>query len=113
MLLQPMVENAVNHGLFHKKENGTVLIEFKQLEKDTFKVTVKDDGIGIHKSKAIFKASSRNYQSNSSAVLHERLELLNKGKEWSINYTIKDVSETENNATGTIVTLILTQNQQK
>jgi hypothetical protein len=113
MLLQPMVENAVNHGLFHKKENGTVLIEFKQLEKDTFKVTVKDDGIGIHKSKAIFKASSRNYQSNSSAVLHERLELLNKGKEWSINYTIKDISETEKNATGTIVTLILTQNQQK
>jgi Putative regulator of cell autolysis len=26
MILQPIVENAVNHGLFHKKKNGTVTI---------------------------------------------------------------------------------------
>ena len=99
MLLQPIVENAVNHGLFHKKENGTVEVLFKQLKEDSFKVTIKDDGIGINKAKSIFKASSKNYQSNSSNVL----------KEWQVDYKIEDISEIEKDKTGTIVTLIFTQ----
>jgi len=109
MLLQPIVENAVNHGLFHKKENGTVEVLFKQLKEDSFKVTIKDDGIGINKAKSIFKASSKNYQSNSSNVLRERLDLLNKNKEWQVDYKIEDISEIEKDKTGTIVTLIFTQ----
>lgn len=110
MLLQPIVENAVNHGLFHKKESGTVEVLFKQLNENTYEVTVKDDGIGINKSKSIYNVSSKNYQSNSSKVLYERLELLNKSKEWTIEYKIEDISDIEVNKTGTIVTLIFKQN---
>jgi len=109
MLLQPIVENAVNHGLFHKKGNGKVCIEFKQLSDAKFQVILKDDGIGINKAKALFKASSKNYQSNSSNVLRERLDLLNQSKEWHIDYKIKDISETKKDKTGTMVTLIFTQ----
>ncbi|RFN58796.1 sensor histidine kinase [Marixanthomonas ophiurae] len=110
MLLQPIVENAVNHGLFHKKDNGTVKILFKQLKEDTYQVTIKDDGIGINKAKSVYKASSKNYQSNSSKVLYERLDLLNKSKEWTIKYEIQDLSDIDMHAKGTIVSLIFKQN---
>ncbi|MEE9408586.1 MAG: ATP-binding protein [Polaribacter sp.] len=108
MMLQPIVENAVNHGLFHKKENGLVRITFNQINEDSFKVIVEDDGIGIKKAKEMYKNSSKNYQSRSSAVLEERLELLQQSNDWEIEYTIEDASEISN-ATGTRVTLIFNQ----
>lgn len=50
LLLQPLVENAIVHGIFKRPEGGRIktgLIEHK----DYFKVYVYDTGIGIPKSK--------------------------------------------------------------
>ena len=50
LLLQPLVENAVVHGIFKRPEGGRIkagLIEHK----DHFKIYVYDTGIGIPKSK--------------------------------------------------------------
>ncbi len=112
MLLQPIVENAVNHGIFHKKENGTIYVTFKYINENTFEITIEDNGIGINKSKALFKASSKNYQSNSSKVLQERLDLLNLSKEWTIAYTSIDKSEKDSTKTGTLITLLFKQHFQ-
>lgn len=109
MLLQPIVENAVNHGIFHKKENGNISVQFKYIDELTYKVSIEDDGIGIQKSKALFKASSKNYQSNSSKVLQERLDLLNQSKDWKISYEVLDKSDDDNTKSGTIVTIIFKQ----
>ena len=113
MILQPIVENAVNHGLFHKKENGTVVIHFSYIDVNKFQVIIEDDGIGIKRAKEIYSSSSKNYQSRSSEVLQERLELLKQSDDWDITFDIQDISDlpesqsTKN--TGTIVTLIYTQ----
>lgn len=110
MILQPLVENSVNHGLFHKKENGTVTVHFKHVNEMKFQCIIEDDGIGINKSKAIYNKSSKNYQSHSSEVLQERLELLKASNDWDIEYKIIDLSETASgNQSGTRV--ILTFNQ--
>ncbi len=108
MILQPIVENAVNHGLFHKQGKGTVTIAFIYLDDIIFKVTIKDDGIGIKKAKEIFKNSSKNYQSRSSDVLKERLALLRQSNDWDIRYQIEDLS-VSNVTSGTLVTLIFKQ----
>ena len=107
-MLQPIVENAVNHGLFHKKENGLVTVVFKKIKENSFKVIVEDNGIGIIKSKEMFKDSSRNYQSKSTDVLEERLGILQQSNNWKIDYKIQDLSEV-NTANGTRVTLIFNQ----
>ena len=112
MILQPIVENAVNHGIFHKNDNGLVTINFSYISENNFQVVIADDGIGINKSKDIFKSSSKNYQSNSSQVLQERLELLNQSNEWEIVYSIKDALEINQLETGTIVTLQFKQKEQ-
>jgi two-component sensor histidine kinase len=104
MILQPIVENAVNHGLFHKKENGKITISFMKIDENSYQVQIIDDGIGIKKTKEIYKNSSKNYRSNSSEVLKERLLLLEQSKMWKINYAITDLSEKENKE-GTLVSI--------
>ena len=109
MLLQPIVENAVNHGLFHKQKPGKIEIKFNHIDELSFQVTIKDDGIGINKAKKIQRTSSKNYQSRSSQVLQERLELFKQSKEWHIDYKIEDLSENNTNETGTLVSLVFKQ----
>ncbi len=44
--LQPVVENAVRHGVTKKIGGGTIKIYVREME-DCYKITVKDDGIGF------------------------------------------------------------------
>lgn len=46
MSLQPVVENAVRHGLLPKKGDGTVSIEARRKD-SILEVTVMDDGVGM------------------------------------------------------------------
>lgn len=104
MILQPIIENSINHGLFHKPGPGKVLVHFKYIDNSSFTILIEDDGVGLKKAGEIHKSSSKNYESKSSAVLMDRLELLNKSKEWNITYKIQDLSEL--NKQGTLVTIL-------
>ncbi|MEG0832771.1 MAG: histidine kinase [Oscillospiraceae bacterium] len=44
--VQPLVENAIKHGIEKKQNGGTVRISVGD-EKDFYKVTVEDDGVGF------------------------------------------------------------------
>lgn len=46
LLLQPLVENAVVHGLRVKEEGGTVTVYTKQIANGRVLVGVRDDGVG-------------------------------------------------------------------
>ena len=46
MLLQPLVENSIKHGLSSKVEGGTIRIR-AQRGKSTLHLLVEDDGVGI------------------------------------------------------------------
>jgi len=48
LILQPIVENAVKHGILEKVEGGTVLIKAVDLKWAT-ELIVKDDGVGMSK----------------------------------------------------------------
>lgn len=49
--LQPLVENAIFHGIEPKGTNGTITIHIRQ-ENDSICIDVIDDGIGMSKEKA-------------------------------------------------------------
>ena len=52
MILQPVVENAIKHGLMRLESGGTVLI--RSYETPThFCVEVKDDGVGFDTSRPV------------------------------------------------------------
>ena len=106
MILQPIVENSINHGLFHKTENGLVTIKFIFVDKSQFQVTVEDNGIGINNSTII--NLNKDEPMRSTSVLLERLELLRQSKEWDIQYQAIDISSFSDK-TGTLIKLTFNQ----
>ena len=55
-VLQPLVENAIKHGLTPKKEGGTMILRTQQ-QGDRILVTVEDDGVGFSPEDAVKKES--------------------------------------------------------
>ncbi len=53
MLLQPLVENSVKHGLASLIEGGSITIRIKK-ETDKLRFEISDTGVGVHDKKAIF-----------------------------------------------------------
>ena len=52
LTVQPLVENAVKHGVGMKEDGGTVTIATRE-EDDCYKVVITDDGVGFDTSKPI------------------------------------------------------------
>jgi len=50
MLLQPLVENSIRHGLSSKVDGGTIRVR-SRLEGSRLHITVEDDGVGIPEAK--------------------------------------------------------------
>ncbi len=50
MILQPIIENSIKHGLANKIEGGTVRLS-TWLERNRLFICVEDDGLGIEESK--------------------------------------------------------------
>ncbi|WP_046756315.1 sensor histidine kinase [Kordia jejudonensis] len=53
MLLQPLVENAVNHGIASKIEPSTLIIKIEK-QQERLNISIEDTGIGIADKKNIF-----------------------------------------------------------
>lgn len=101
MLLQPLVENAVNHGIFHKKGSGTIKVQFRALKDDGFQVSVIDDGIGLTAAKELFKKTTKTIENRSTTVLQDRLKLLEYNGKWHIEHRVEELQ----NPVGTAVHL--------
>ena len=74
MVLQPLIENSIKHGLAAKLEGGTIWLRAKLIEADRLLLVVEDDGEGIPEEKMedLFGSSSGIGVSN----VKERLEVL-------------------------------------
>lgn len=109
MILQPIVENAINHGLFHKHKQGNLSLKFNLMSPNSFQVVITDDGIGIKASKNLKKNLTDKQNSHSSLVLEERIHFLNQSSNFTVDYSITDLSSKNINETGTRVVLTFNQ----
>lgn len=105
LLLQPIVENAINHGLFHKEEKGHLRIEFKAgSSKSEIICIVEDDGIGRKKAKLLKEDSSIKEVSYGDDLIKDLVSIFNKYEKMHILVKYTDKEEP---LTGTIVELII------
>jgi len=51
LILQPLVENALRHGIMPKEEGGEIVIG-AYAEKGAVRIVVKDDGVGMEQAEA-------------------------------------------------------------
>ncbi len=109
MILQPYVENALWHGLNHKKEKKTLEIELNKTGK-IISCTIKDNGIG-RKASALMKAERINYhQSAGMSKTAQRIELINQADGTHSYVTVKDLYDQQGNSAGTEVLVIFELN---
>jgi LytS/YehU family sensor histidine kinase len=106
LLLQPYVENAIWHGLLHKKTQGSLLISIKD-KGSMLECVIEDDGIG--RQQAELNKQQRNAGSNSMGgeISLRRLNLLNNlyGTKFSLTY--KDKINPDGTSAGTRVELLI------
>lgn len=73
LMLQPLVENAVGHGISKKIGGGTVFVSSKQTSAGTY-FEIKDDGIGIEPEKLeMILSDDRSGMSVGLLNIHQRL----------------------------------------
>lgn len=88
LILQPLVENAIYHGIKYKEGKGTVLIEGDYSETEVI-LKVTDDGIGMDETQLskIFEKKEPTIRKSGVGVLnvHERLQLY-YGKNYGLTF---------------------------
>lgn len=107
MLIQPYVENALKHGLLHRKSHRVLKIDFCiNTSSKTVECIIKDNGIGREKAKAYKARSKKNHKPFATKATEDRLALLNYGKEKQIGVTITDLVKNKE-AIGTQVNIVI------
>jgi LytS/YehU family sensor histidine kinase len=108
MLIQPLVENAIWHGLRHKAGNKKLLIRFYKKASQLL-CEINDNGTGIIQSRQNKQALHPIHRSLGITNVHERLAVLNEKYGMKCSLSIVDKSELEEiKESGTLATLQLT-----
>lgn len=97
MLLQPTIENAINHGLFEKTGDRRIRVTLRLIN-NTLICTVEDNGIGRKASKQVQLKKKRTGTGKGLKLIHDRLQMLPGS---SLN--IIDLTDASGRATGTRV----------
>jgi ligand-binding sensor domain-containing protein len=103
MLIQPYVENAIKHGLLHKKQDRKLDIAFLQ-QGTKLKIKIEDNGVGRVRAASI-NQERRKYTSFSTKANQKRLDLLNNELGGELSVEVIDKYDGQNQPTGTIVWL--------
>ena len=101
MLIQPFIENAIEHAFVNQKEERKIEMHLKYLEGELICI-IKDNGIGINSQK---KNNSNDKKSLATTITSERLKILSKDLKMKGSVSIEDRSQYKEK--GTNVTLII------
>ena len=104
MIIQTFAENAIKHGLMHKKGKGQLLINIEQ-DNDKLKITVEDNGIGREKAAKLSKGST----GKGMQIIGQIFEMYNKLFDYEINMQIVDLKDKNGKASGTRVVITISK----
>jgi ligand-binding sensor domain-containing protein/anti-sigma regulatory factor (Ser/Thr protein kinase) len=106
LITQPLVENAIWHGL--RSKDGEKILSITCKEKDgTICITIEDNGIGRDKSAEIKTKNLGNfeYASRGTTMMQQRLQVLSQQLNADIQLVTLDKKDEQGNACGTKVIL--------
>ena len=76
MMIQPVVENSILHGIRHKEGEGMIRISFTVSEETCDLIcTVEDNGIGRERSMELYRLQGKSYSSMGSQIIKRRADL--------------------------------------
>ncbi|HLG40715.1 MAG TPA: histidine kinase, partial [Chitinophagaceae bacterium] len=104
MMIQPLVENAIWHGLMPGEADKRIRIKFTEFEN---KITciIEDNGIGIRQSEKLKEKNRSTHQSVGLENLKKRIKIMNEKYDMGCILKITDLGEVEKDGNGTRVVL--------
>ncbi len=102
LLLHPYVENAIWHGLMHKKEGGNIKIDIAQPSEHLLHIEITDNGVGRELAAAYKSKSATRQKSFGLKMTSERIDIINQLYEMKADVKITDLKDAKNNAAGII-----------
>lgn len=106
LLLQPFIENAIWHGLMHKRERGVLTITLR-VEGPLLTCIIQDNGIGRKQAAALKSKSVEKHKSMGLQITAARMALLSGVGESEHFFRIEDLYDEEGKAAGTQVILTI------
>lgn len=106
MLVQPFIENAIEHGIRHKKMPGRIDVRFFLQDKKIL-CEVEDDGVGREKAWEAEAKERTGHKSLATDIIRDRIKNLNKKFKQKIQLEIIDIISESKEVTGTKVLLDL------
>ncbi len=107
MTLQPLVENAIWHGVMHKASGGG-LVQVKVTQTDTHIIcSVTDNGIGRAQSRLMKGKHLSKHQSFGIRMIEDRFMLVNQEFNQQVSMHVTDLKDHENKPLGTQVEIHL------
>ncbi len=106
-LIQPYVENALKHGLIHKKGKKRLEINISQTE--FLKIEIIDNGVGRKEASRLIE---KDYESFSTKANKDRIDLINIYEKYKIDITTHDLYDINKNAIGTKVEILIPINDE-
>jgi len=104
MMIQPLVENAIWHGLMQWEGDKKITIAFTRVH-NTIMCTVEDNGIGIRQSLKMKEKNKPLHQSVGLENLQKRMKIMNEKYDTDFRLEITDLEETGEGRNGTRVVL--------
>ncbi|MCR9099966.1 MAG: histidine kinase [bacterium] len=103
MLLQPFVENAINHGLFHKMAEGRLSLNIAKDKNQALICTLEDNGVGRAAAKGIQQKAGKAYRSRAMQITNERLHALRVIEGYDVSIKVTDLENEDGSSAGTRV----------
>ena len=105
LLIQPYVENAIQHGLRHRPSGGKLFISVSK-SGGSIRCTVEDNGIGRKQASRINGTNRSAHPSRGMSLAEQRLALLNKKQSRKTLVNIQDLYD-RMQSSGTKVTITI------
>lgn len=111
MLVQPFVENAIEHGLHYKQSKGKLKVEI--LGQDSFvEFIITDDGIGRARAAELQSERQKYRLSFATQTIQQRINSLNRISRKKYSLEITDLFDADGNSAGTMVRITMPFSQE-
>ena len=104
LMIQPLSENAIWHGLMCKEGEKKLCIRFSTVG-ETISCIIEDNGIGIKRSEELKLLSKSLHQSVGLSNIRNRIKIMNEKYDTGCTLEITDLQDLDKTKTGTRVTL--------
>jgi LytS/YehU family sensor histidine kinase len=106
MILQPYIENAIWHGLSHKKDGDRKITIRVQHDPTGVKYEIEDNGVGRERAQQLKSAYRKEHRSKGMELLTRRFKLINAEYQSHIETKVEDIEHNQI-AAGTRVAIMV------